>query len=125
MYIVITIDIVLVFFFLMIRRPPRSTRTDTLFPYTTLFRSDISRASAAHAIGIGHDCAASREGRFEERSIDVNAALSPAGYGIKRHMLVDLLIHSFDPARRSALFLILPCPIHKKSDGRGVGKGGH
>src|SRR3546814_8494934 len=28
-----------VVFFLMIRRPPRSTRTDTLFPYTTLFRS--------------------------------------------------------------------------------------
>src|SRR3546814_4920153 len=28
-------------FFLMIRRPPRSTRTDTLFPYTTLFRSAI------------------------------------------------------------------------------------
>src|SRR3546814_21031919 len=26
-------------FFLMLRRPPRSTRTDTLFPYTTLFRS--------------------------------------------------------------------------------------
>src|SRR3546814_7555225 len=34
-------------FFLMIRRPPRSTRTDTLFPYTTLFRSRrrTSRAS--------------------------------------------------------------------------------
>src|SRR3546814_19453492 len=29
------------YFFLMIRRPPRSTRTDTLFPYTTLFRSDL------------------------------------------------------------------------------------
>src|SRR3546814_4335017 len=29
------------FFFLMIRRPPRSTRTDTLFPYTTLFRSPV------------------------------------------------------------------------------------
>src|SRR3546814_14161764 len=29
----------LCFFFLIIRRPPRSTRTDTLFPYTTLFRS--------------------------------------------------------------------------------------
>src|SRR3546814_13480383 len=27
----------------MIRRPPRSTRTDTLFPYTTLFRSKLSR----------------------------------------------------------------------------------
>src|SRR3546814_11872952 len=29
----------MILFFLMIRRPPRSTRTDTLFPYTTLFRS--------------------------------------------------------------------------------------
>src|SRR3546814_19634430 len=32
-------SLVCIFFFLMIRRPPRSTRTDTLFPYTTLFRS--------------------------------------------------------------------------------------
>src|SRR3546814_15306890 len=32
-------DVVRLCFFLMIRRPPRSTRTDTLFPYTTLFRS--------------------------------------------------------------------------------------
>src|SRR3546814_3437739 len=31
------------FFFLMIRRPPRSTRTDTLFPYTTLFRSQLTQ----------------------------------------------------------------------------------
>src|SRR3546814_3033857 len=31
-------------FFLMIRRPPRSTRTDTLFPYTTLFRSILSKS---------------------------------------------------------------------------------
>src|SRR3546814_11892307 len=30
-------------FFLMIRRPPSSTRTDTLFPYTTLFRSQFGR----------------------------------------------------------------------------------
>src|SRR3546814_18289808 len=30
------------FFFLMIRRPPRSNRTDTLFPYTTLFRSGLT-----------------------------------------------------------------------------------
>src|SRR3546814_12801337 len=34
----------MLFFFLMIRRPPRSTRTDTLFPYTTLFRSMASAA---------------------------------------------------------------------------------
>src|SRR3546814_1575135 len=36
----------MVFFFLMIRRPPRSTRTDTLFPYTTLFRSRQYRDGA-------------------------------------------------------------------------------
>src|SRR3546814_7579183 len=35
-------------FFLMIRRPPRSTRTDTLFPYTTLFRSGAG--DCAHAL---------------------------------------------------------------------------
>src|SRR3546814_16768799 len=34
------------FFFLMIRRPPRSTRTDTLFPYTTLFRSTRAARSS-------------------------------------------------------------------------------
>src|SRR3546814_9257327 len=36
----------MIFFFLMIRRPPRSTRTDTLFPYTTLFRSMQKRDEA-------------------------------------------------------------------------------
>src|SRR3546814_8974579 len=35
-------------FFLMIRRPPRSTRTDTLFPYTTLFRSSLDTYRFAH-----------------------------------------------------------------------------
>src|SRR3546814_8567898 len=35
------------FFFLMIRRPPTSTRTDTLFPYTTLFRSFLAGAILA------------------------------------------------------------------------------
>src|SRR3546814_1522193 len=39
-----------IFFFLMIRRPPRSTRTDTLFPYTTLFRSQTHTAVLPHAI---------------------------------------------------------------------------
>src|SRR3546814_4193393 len=53
-----------VIFFLMIRRPPRSTRTDTLFPYTTLFRSDPI-ASIAESVGF-----ASRShfsSRFRER----------------------------------------------------------
>src|SRR3546814_13539453 len=40
----------IMFFFCMIRRPPRSTRTDTLFPYTTLFRA---RASPVPQISTG------------------------------------------------------------------------
>src|SRR3546814_1191164 len=51
------------FFFLMIRRPPRSTRTDTLFPYTTLFRScrgcsvlrSLGPVLPAHHDGAGED----------------------------------------------------------------------
>src|SRR3546814_7077176 len=44
-----------VFFFLMIRRPPRSTRTDTLFPYTTLFRSPRRRRQdRLQGLGKGH-----------------------------------------------------------------------
>src|SRR3546814_1816062 len=45
--------------FLMIRRPPKSTRTDTLFPYTTLFRSD--EAGSEHRRG--------RRGTGEGRAI--------------------------------------------------------
>src|SRR3546814_5504284 len=44
-------------FFLIIRRPPRSTRTDTLFPYTTLFRSDgvaaVRRTERPDLAGLG------------------------------------------------------------------------
>src|SRR3546814_14815312 len=47
-------------FFLMIRRPPRSTRTDTLFPYTTLFRS-LNPGKTVHMMDIhaekGMQCA--------------------------------------------------------------------
>src|SRR3546814_1848103 len=41
----------------MIRRPPRSTRTDTLFPYTTLFRSEHDRSGLRHDGRPGHHAA--------------------------------------------------------------------
>src|SRR3546814_13734449 len=44
------------FFFLMIRRPPRSTRTDTLFPYTTLFRSGGTNENVRVSGVTGGDC---------------------------------------------------------------------
>src|SRR3546814_4307333 len=53
----------MIFFFLMIRRPPRSTRTDTLFPYTTLFRSAdgadrLAAADPRHPQAADHRAAA-------------------------------------------------------------------
>src|SRR3546814_6979081 len=39
----------------MIRRPPRSTRTDTLFPYTTLFRSPVTAGCASRAASAADD----------------------------------------------------------------------
>src|SRR3546814_6780197 len=45
------VDVFFCFFFLMIRRPPRSTRTDTLFPYTTLFRSPCTGPFMGAALG--------------------------------------------------------------------------
>src|SRR3546814_3066883 len=47
----------------MIRRPPRSTRTDTLCPYTTLFRSVGVRSHVAHS-GVSH---APRQGHAQQR----------------------------------------------------------
>src|SRR3546814_14955641 len=53
------------FFFLMIRRPPRSTRTDTLFPYTTLFRS-VHRRFCAAVAELGYVSGERRDRRFED-----------------------------------------------------------
>src|SRR3546814_17505380 len=50
----------------MIRRPPRSTRTDTLFPYTTLFRSDRGRPDTS-----GHDEA---DDRIADHGVDARPA---------------------------------------------------
>src|SRR3546814_7316290 len=51
--------ILILFFVLMIRRPPRSTRSDTLFPYTTLFRSHLDQPvevdAGLHAHAFQHE----------------------------------------------------------------------
>src|SRR3546814_5058765 len=63
------------FFFFMIRRPPRSTRTDTLFPYTTLFRSacGLKRGSwpADRTHQRRHEHEASRRHRCERPPLEL------------------------------------------------------
>src|SRR3546814_12761296 len=91
-----------VIFFLMIRRPPRSTRTDTLFPYTTLFRSaGQSRAGAFNLIGVAlpqqPDIDALRRHWIEEIGGDKPGDAGPDQYP--------------DPARRHA------CQQHERKPG--------
>src|SRR3546814_8502200 len=51
----------------MLRRPPRSTRTDTLFPYTTLFRSAFPCWDWACSIWNGSKCCGDRREPYMER----------------------------------------------------------
>src|SRR3546814_10496307 len=52
----------------MIRRPPRSTRTDTLFPYTTLFRSERERYGPGRGHGFRRQLCRARPGQGAARS---------------------------------------------------------
>src|SRR3546814_11888433 len=65
------------FVFLMIRRPPRSTRTDTLFPYTTLFRSERDE------IGSG-DGSTDRDGRSYAISHLIDSFNEISEYRVRR-----------------------------------------
>src|SRR3546814_3242263 len=79
------------FFFLMIPRPPRSTRTDTLFPYTTLFRSPsafgryaprrwgdglvVCRVNEQHCRSRGPTCPVPLPGRSEEHTSELQSLM--------------------------------------------------
>src|SRR3546814_16345069 len=75
------------FFFCMTRRPPRSTRTDTLFPYTTLFRSP-------HRGGRGFPRGYQADG---------GVILLPPACGRGRHLSPHLVHHAHDVVERIAV----------------------
>src|SRR3546814_7363119 len=71
-------------FFLIVRRPPRSTRTDTLFPYTTLFRSrlgqrieerDVLALEIAHRIGAVRPVGRAVRTRSEEHTSELQSLM--------------------------------------------------
>src|SRR3546814_2112470 len=90
---------IMLFFFLMLRRPPRSTRTDTLFPYTTLFRSqpqegsqegqyqaravrqvdrqevDVHVAAAQQHVGAADQCRTDDDRRSEEHTSELQSLM--------------------------------------------------
>src|SRR3546814_18078011 len=75
----VDIDVIFVWLcFLIIRQPPRSTRTDTLFPYTTLFRSDSDRHCGIDEVFAEKRKAGCRESVGEEITLLLCGAKNPA-----------------------------------------------
>src|SRR3546814_6420909 len=75
----------------MIRRPPRSTRTDTLFPYTTLFRSGLERFGPAQADGYhdGLEATFNFLGEYPRAAREREEIRSPVRiYPYKAHLIV-------------------------------------
>src|SRR3546814_5932423 len=72
----------------MIRRPPRSTRTDTLFPYTTLFRSEVEKALAELRAIADHDADFGIDIRFQPIAVAVLADVEAGNDG--RHERSDV-----------------------------------
>src|SRR3546814_10583256 len=100
------------FFFLMIRRPPRSTRTDTLFPYTTLFRSlvEVVRDTCGRHDSFGLACTP----RFYEDqgypghpscSENFNTELAPYGVGPRGGWPCVNLFYNTGLSAQQAIFL--------------------
>src|SRR3546814_678356 len=85
----------------MIRRPPRSTRTDTLLPYTTLFRSFVDREAAKGGIRQPHHASGIVIIAIEKVIGDMLSKVIPTYVRARRptHCLLQFLIKSGDISR--------------------------
>src|SRR3546814_17139924 len=100
----------------MIRRPPRSTRTDTLFPYTTLFRS------AGHAFG-GDRADAVARGQYARDAISIVFGRRAAE--ASRFLVVGESLAAARGHRAMDADALLPmCGARLRSEERRVGKEG-
>src|SRR3546814_12147563 len=91
-------------FFLMLRRPPRSTRTDTLFPYTTLFRSDpiehhqrLSTEIGGSFLGLSMDALDHGGERSEEHTSELQSLMriSYAVFCLKKKKIRKHCLHIY------------------------------
>src|SRR3546814_17231676 len=90
----------------MIRRPPRSTRTDTLFPYTTLFRSQSSDCFQPRRERVAHPITASVRGQFAPREA-VARIVQSRSWGLARSASpISSLRHARNPHFVGALLLL-------------------
>src|SRR3546814_14376877 len=113
----------------MIRRPPRSTRTDTLFPYTTLFRS--SRADRPRVRCYQPDCrpAVFRGGSAPAHAVRPGGGALTSGLAATWNRIADSdLFYSFTRSKLVMLSALIPVIFFAaacgRSEARRVGKEG-
>src|SRR3546814_15945636 len=126
----------------MIRRPPRSTRTDTLFPYTTLFRSDAGLAVVLlqpldqlaveivqHARAAREQLDLAAEHPQQARQLDADVSLADDGHPCRRRAAMDEAVRHQAHLRTRALEPPRPPaggeqPVVRRAEDRWVGKEG-
>src|SRR3546814_11575536 len=116
----------------MIRRPPRSTRTDTLFPYTTLFRSGVGALGRLfHEVSLTFGLFAVTQMQFDLNS--VAALLTIVGYSLNDTIVVyDRIRENLKKYRKMDIVPLLNLsinetlsrPVMTRSEERRVGKEG-
>src|SRR3546814_17266757 len=100
-------------FFLKILRPPRSTRTDTLFPYTTLFRSEAYFAKLGELLA-----------RRPRVGIEKPRRPGEGRYrGIERISIIGIRVQETDKRRTRRHILLVIIVTQPRSEERRVGKG--
>src|SRR3546814_7832344 len=94
-------------FFFMIRRPPRSTRTDTLFPYTTLFRSCLVGLAQSKGRHFTHLLLQTRFSRSEEHTSELQSLMriSYAVFCLKKKKKKQLN-YQYDNIKKSYALII-------------------
>src|SRR3546814_15483737 len=103
----------------MIRRPPRSTRTDTLFPYTTLFRSNQPGTSIAEALALSPGVSFVQGNGPRDVAVSVRGPSNRQTYGVRN---IKVSEDGFDVTQPDGLSRTDLTDAHDRSDESRVGK---
>src|SRR3546814_20214915 len=87
--------------FVIVRRPPSSTRTDTLFPYTTRFRSDITRTYSSDAGDEFQALVDAVDGAQQRLCAQVRAGVDYKQLHLDAHLALAAILKDFGVIKRS------------------------
>src|SRR3546814_15572013 len=100
----------------MTRRPPRSTRTDTLFPYTTRFRSPATRRPKRRLKTDGHGYRVALDKTLRLAHHRLDRQQPAAAFLVRKHRNFPARVadHRLDPRRSESLAAVEPLSAHRR-----------